>query len=153
MLTIDKLTQDDLEAFTKAIWLFEQVFEMENFELPEPEHLKKILAKDSFFVFVAMLDDKVVGALTGYVLEQYYATRPLAYIYDLAVDNSFQRRGIGRKLINAVKGYCQQRGFEEVFVQADRVEDHAVSFYRSTQPTEEEDVLHFYYALNGGSGS
>jgi aminoglycoside 3-N-acetyltransferase I len=39
------------------------------------------------------------------------------------------------------------RGFEEVFVQADKIDTNAVDFYRSTKPTEEEQVLHFYYRL------
>lgn len=150
-LTIVKLTTDDLDDFTKAVLLFEQVFEMENFRLPEAEHLKKVLAKENFFVFVARIKDKIVGALTGYVLEQYYSVRPLAYVYDLAVDESLQRKGIGRALIKAVNNYYREKGFEEVFVQADRIEDHAVNFYRSTQPSAEEDVLHFYYTLNGNS--
>lgn len=146
-LTLKKLSAADIDTFEEVIRLFEKVFEMENFQAPERRHLEKVLQKESFLVFAAQFEGKVAGALTAYVLEQYYAVRPLVYIYDLAVDKSLQRKGIGKKLIEAINHYCRQEGFEEVFVQADRDEGHVVNFYRSTKPTEEEDVLHFYYTL------
>jgi aminoglycoside 3-N-acetyltransferase I len=68
------------------------------------------------------------------------------YIYDLAVDSRHQRKGIGAKLIAAITSFCKAEGMQEVFVQADRVDEHAVEFYRKTGATE-EDVLHFYYDL------
>lgn len=146
-LSVLKLGKDDLEQFTALIKLFEDVFEMKDFSMPSSDHLQKLLAKKDFFVFVATQNDQIVGGLTAYVLEQYYSEKPLAYIYDLAVDTQFQRRGIGRQLITAINEFCTEKGFEEVFVQADRVDDYALDFYRSTKPTEEEDVLHFYYTL------
>jgi aminoglycoside 3-N-acetyltransferase I len=39
-------------------------------------------------------------------------------------------------------------GFEEVFVQADEADDYALDFYRTTKPTNEEKVRHFYYSLS-----
>jgi aminoglycoside 3-N-acetyltransferase I len=43
--------------------------------------------------------------------------------------------------------YCRERGYEEVFVQADKVDDYAIDFYRATPITAEEEVVHFYYSL------
>lgn len=95
----------------------------------------------------AKCEQKVIAGLTVYVLDQYYSEKPLAYIYDLAVLNEYQRMGVGRKLIAFIRELCRQKGFEEVFVQADKVDDYAIDFYRSTQPTDEEQVVHFYYKL------
>ena len=145
---IARLRPGDLKRFVELIRLFEDVFEMENFRLPANDHLQKLLAKDDFFVFVAILDHQVVGGLTAYTLEQYYSVRPLAYLYDLAVDARFQRMGIGGQLIAALNEFCTQKGFEEVFVQADKIDEYAIDFYRSTRPTEEEQVVHFYYTLD-----
>lgn len=145
---IKKLSANELFSFKKLIKLFEEVFEMEDFIIPPEKHLKKILAKSDFMVFIASSEDKIVGGLTVYVLEQYYHIKPLAYIYDLAVTASFQRKGIGKKLIDAVNNHCREQGFEEVFVQADKIDDYAIDFYRKTRPTNEEDVSHFYYTLN-----
>lgn len=146
-VTIKKLSKQDSDQFIAVIKLFEEVFEMENFSIPQSNHLQRLLSRSDFFVFVALLDNKVVGGLTAYVLEQYYSEKPLAYIYDLAVEIVHQRQGIGRKLIAGINDYCDKEGFEEVFVQADKVDDYAIDFYRATQPAGEEEVMHFYYLL------
>lgn len=47
-------------------------------------------------------------------------------------------------MIEFTNEFFRQKGFEEVFVQADKVDDYAIDFYRSTKPTDEEQVVHFY---------
>lgn len=145
---IKKLDSTELDLFIELIHVFEDVFEMKNFSLPAHAHLQRILDRSEFIVFVALKDKKVIGGLTGYVLDQYYSERPLAYLFDLAVCRTYQRQGVGKRLITGMNEYCAKQGFEEVFVQADKVDSHAIEFYRSTNPTEEERVIHFYYSLN-----
>jgi aminoglycoside 3-N-acetyltransferase I len=94
-----------------------------------------------------MAEQKIIAGLTVYVLDLYYSEKPLAYIYDLAVLPEYQRIGVGKKLVGFTNEYCRQKGFEEVFVQADKADIHALDFYRSTGPTNEEPVIHFYYKL------
>jgi len=97
-------------------------------------------------VFVALLDNKVVGGLTSYIMQQYYSTSPLVYIYDLAVKTELQRQGIGKMLIEGNNSYCKNIGAEAVMVQADEVDDYAIEFYRSTGATGIK-VIHFDYML------
>lgn len=147
IIKIVKLAADDLDKFIQLIKLFEDVFAMENFEMPDNEHLEQLLGKSDFFVFVALENNEVVGGLTAYTLLQYYSRLPLVYIYDLAVKKTLQRRGVGKLLISRFTSYCKEIGIEEVFVQADKIDDYALEFYRSTGATEEQ-VVHFYYPLN-----
>lgn len=148
-IEIQKISNNDLHGLTDLIEVFVEVFEMEDFVYPGKNHLGRLLQKENFFAVTAKIDNIVVGGLTVYVIDQYYSTKPLAYIYDLAVLTAFQRKGIGKKLIDFTNNYCRQKGFEEVFVQADKVDGYALDFYRSTQPTNEEQVVHFYYIFNG----
>jgi aminoglycoside 3-N-acetyltransferase I len=147
-MEIKVLRQDEREMFVSLIELFNEVFEMKNFVRPGDGHLSKLLARDDFFAVVAILEGRVVGGLTVYILEQYYSTKPLAYIFDLAVLTTHQRRGIGAALIRFTNSFCKDHGFAEVFVQADKVDGYALEFYRSTGPSVEEDVSHFYYTLD-----
>jgi aminoglycoside 3-N-acetyltransferase I len=78
---------------------------------------------------------------------QHLTVKPLVYIFDLAVQTPLQRQGIGKKLIDAINKFCTEAGMEEVFVQADVIDDYAIDFYRKTKPTAEEDVIHFTYTL------
>jgi aminoglycoside 3-N-acetyltransferase I len=146
-MEIKKLNDQDIDEFVDLIRVFEDVFEMENFSIPNKEHLGNVLTKPDFIVFVATIKSQIVGGLTAYTLDQYYSEKPLAYIYDLAVKTTYQRQGIGKKLIGEMIKYCRERGYEEVFVQADKVDDYAIDFYRATPITAEEEVVHFYYSL------
>jgi len=148
-LEIKKLDDKNIDEFINLIRVFEDVFEMKNFSMPDTKHLLHILQKKDFMVFVAVKENQLIGGLTAYTLEQYYSKKPLAYIYDLAVLTKYQRQGIGKKLIAAINNYCATQGYEEVFVQADKVDDYAIDFYRKTSITAEEDVIHFYYKLDG----
>ena len=120
---------------------------MKNFVMPDHKYLTDLLKQENFLAVAAKKDHLVIGGLTIYVLQQYYSTKPLAYIYDLAVLTEYQRKGIGQKIINYVTDYCRDKGFEEVYVQADKVDAHAIDFYRKTNPTAEEAVVQFSYHL------
>ena len=148
-IEIKLLCGTDVDAFLDLIDVFEDVFDMQPFPRPSVMHLGNLLRKKDFKVLVALDDGEVIGGLTMYVLEQYFSAKPLAYILDLAVTHELQRRGVGRKLVAEAVAYCRDNGFEEVFVQADKVDDYAIDFYRKTGPTAEEKVVHFYYRLSG----
>lgn len=145
-IQVNKLDPKDIDKFTQLIRVFEEVFEMTNFTIPEEKYLIQILAKKDFFVFVALLDNKVVGGLTTYTLQQYYSVSPLVFIYDIAIKTELQRQGIGKLLISNLSNYCKDKGYEEMFVLADEVDNHAVEFYRSTGATEGR-VVNFNYTL------
>lgn len=144
---IKKLEPKDLHQFKELIRVFEDVFEMENLELPDDGYLQQLLEKKDFFVFTASVNNEVVGGLTSYTLPQYYSKHSLAYIYDLAVKTAFQRQGIGKLLIGAINDYCKKAGAEKVFVQADDTDDYALEFYHSSG-AERGKAVNFYYHLN-----
>lgn len=148
-IEVQLLEAGNLKELQALISVFEEVFEMEAYSPPSQSHLITLLKKDNFFAIIAKSQGKIIGGLTVYVIDQYYSERPLAHIYDLAVLSKFQRRGVGRRLIEFTISYCKDRGFEEVFVQAEKVDDYALDFYRSTTPTSEEEVVHYTYKLLG----
>ncbi len=146
-IEIRTLGAGDLREFKELLKVFEEVFEMEDFIVPSDQHLTKVLSREDFIVQCVIFEGRVIAGLTAYVLHQYYSTRPLAYIYDLAVLSMYQRQGLGKVLISAIVKLSRERKYEEVFVQADTADTYALEFYRGTRPTAEEDVRHFYYTL------
>jgi aminoglycoside 3-N-acetyltransferase I len=141
-----KLEIADLDYLTKLIKLYEKVFEMEDFTLPDAEYLQSLLKKETVIFYVATIDKKVVGGLTAHILPSTYFPSSEVYIYDLAVETEFQRKGIGRELINSLKEYCASLRLKEIFVQADLEDRHALDFYRATGGIA-ESVVHFSYPL------
>jgi aminoglycoside 3-N-acetyltransferase I len=144
---IELLKSNDIDKLDELISVFENVFEMENFKRPSKTHFQKLLNKGNLLAVIAKTDNKIIGGLTVYLLDQYYSERPLAYLYDLAVLTEYQRKGIGKKLIEFLNKYCRSKRFEELFVQADKADDHATDFYRLTKPTREDQVVQFSYIL------
>ena len=147
-LDILKLSDQDLDDFVGLIKVFEDVFEMENFIIPNQKHLQRVLDNQNFIVFTAKIENKVIGGLTVYVLEQYYSAKPLAYIYDLAVLTEFQRQGIGKLLMSRLTDYCKQNGFEDAYVQAETDDVQAVNFYRTTTISNEIQSTQFSYLFD-----
>ncbi|HSY61933.1 MAG TPA: GNAT family N-acetyltransferase [Cytophaga sp.] len=145
-IEIQKLGSYQIDEFIKLIDVFEEVFEMQHFEAPGIKHLEELLQKDDFYVFVAVSEGTIVGGLTAYSLTQYYSEAPLVYVYDVAVSEKYQRKGVGKKLMRGINDYCKEMGVEEVFVQAEDADEHALDFYRSTG-AQSLKVTHFYYPL------
>src|SRR6185295_15137544 len=104
-IKVEKLNHSDIHKFTELIRVFEDVFEMKNFKMPGEIYLQRLLEREDFFVFVALVKDKVVGGLTSYIMQQYYSKSPLVYIFDLAVKTELQRQGIGKMLIAGNNSY------------------------------------------------
>lgn len=141
-----KLTENDLNVLLEQVELYAEVFEMTDFKMPSSVYLQTLLEKEHIIFFVAVADEKVIGGLTAFVLPSVYFAAAEVYVYDLAVKAEHQRKGIGTQLIAELKNYCATLGHKEIFVQADREDQHAVDFYRKTGGLP-EDVIHFSYAL------
>ncbi len=145
---IKKLSTQDIVDFSELIRIFEVVFEMDNFKMPDEKHLQNLLSKPDFFTFVAKYDNKVLGGLTVYILNRYYSKKPIAYIYDIGVLANYQRKGIGKKLITYLINYCKENGFEEAYVEAETDDTQAVNFYRTTSFSNELQATHFTYSFD-----
>lgn len=141
-----KLGSIDLPYLKALICIYEEVFEMESFTLPTDSYLQTLLQREGLVFFVAMLEEKVIGGLTAHILPSVYFESAEVYLYDLAVQVAYQRKGVGRKLMASLSEYCKEHGYKEIFVQADLVDQHAMDFYRATGG-QAERVVHFTFAL------
>ncbi|MEJ2901983.1 GNAT family N-acetyltransferase [Pedobacter panaciterrae] len=146
-ITYRKLESSDIKQLLALVGVYERVFEMQNFEMPSVAYLQTLLENQQI-VFFSALDDyeNVVGGMTAYMMPSIYYAAPEVYIYDLAVEVAWQRKGVGRRLIEELKSFCKGHGCKFVFVQADLADQHAIDFYRSTGGIQ-EDVVHFDYQL------
>ncbi|GAB4417978.1 MAG: hypothetical protein OHK0039_28970 [Bacteroidia bacterium] len=143
---LQRLSSTDLAAYIELIRLFEAVFEMQDFVLPDPARLAPHLHDPGFIALVARADGRIVGGLTAHVLPSYYHGSAELYLFDLAVDPGYQRRGIARALVRALQQHGREQGYAGVFVQADLEDTDAQAFYLATggQPTA---AIHYTYPL------
>ena len=114
--------------------------------MPDEAYLRTLVARRDFIVFVARTPDAVIGGLTAHMLPSYYTESSEAYLYDLAIDSGFRRKGVGRKLLNALADYCRTHGIREFFVQADAPDQHALDFYTASGGKPEQ-VVHYTFPV------
>jgi aminoglycoside 3-N-acetyltransferase I len=108
---------------------------------PDDAYLQQLLQTPMFIAVAALADAQVIGGLAAYVLPKFEQARAELYIYDLAVDAPYRRRGVATALIAALKRQAAARGIDVIFVQADLGDDAAIALY--SKLGVREDVLHF----------
>ncbi len=147
-IQLKTLSPKDVVDFVQLIQIFEDVFELDDLEIPPNSHLENLLSQSNFLVLVATTKGKVVGGLTVHLLSSYYSLKPTAYIYDVGIKPAYQRKGIGKRLITYLTQYCKNNGFKEAYVEAETDDQQAVNFYRKTQASSEMEATHFTYWIN-----
>ena len=144
MLKIKRLSKSDLPTFKLLINLFNIVFEEDQPMIGSDANLSKLLGDHHFTAIVALYEHEVVGGLTAYELPMYYSDSSEMFLYDLAVKPAYQRKGVGKRLIQNLKEYCNRNRIKEFFVLAHEEDEHAIEFYRATGG-KSENVVNFLY--------
>ena len=130
--TIRQLTHADGERFAQLVQLFHTVFENDPAIVAPMTRLHQLLTSPFFVVFAVFADDQLVVGCTTYILPNYTSINAELLIYDLAIHPDFQRRGLGTRLIHAVRHYCAQHQIPLFFVLAHADDEPAVEFYRAS---------------------
>ena len=94
-------------------------------------YLGELLGRPWFLVFVATVGGRAVGGLTAHVPPMTAYEGAELFIYDVAVADDYQRRGVGRRLLAAVRDEASRLGASSVFVLADNEDAGALAFYRA----------------------
>lgn len=102
-----------LSDYASITSLFSEVLSEECFD-ETMEAFAKQLSLDSDLVLVSVMDDKVTGIIIGTIDH-----KNQGYYYRIAVARSYQRRGIGKLLINSLKTRFQQRKVSKILVTVD----------------------------------
>jgi aminoglycoside 3-N-acetyltransferase I len=128
-IQIERLT-DQIDLARDAFHMMHEVFGEGGERLSET-YVERLLSQPGFHAFVAIHRGRPVGCITSHDLPMTRQERSESFIYDLAVREDYQRRGIGRRLVETLVTDSAQRGIDVTFVPADNDDDHALAFYNS----------------------
>jgi ribosomal protein S18 acetylase RimI-like enzyme len=120
-------------------------------EPPDALAVRDYLEDPRNLFWISYADGKPVGFLRGTSLGQLKARRKQFFLYEIAVEESRRRQGIGTALVSALLRHCREGGYEEVFVFTDDPKNvPAEKLYRSTGAvTETAGDRMYVYRLSG----
>ena len=95
-------------------------------------YIDRLLTREDFWAIAAVYGDDVVGGVTAHTLPMTRAEGSEIFIYDVAVQPGFQRRGIGRRLMEELREAASRHECRKKHQQHERHEksaSHGSSFY------------------------
>ena len=111
------------------------------------DKLRKILKSDKDKIFVALVDNTVIGYVHANDYDVIYAP-PMKNIMGIAVSNSFRKKGIGRALLAAVEDWAQKTGACGIRLVSGAERTGAHEFYRHCGYSGEKRQVNFKKYFN-----
>ena len=104
----------------------------DGYPTPTEPYFETFLSKPEN-VFVVALDDTVpVGYVVAYLLDRIDRDQRMMFFYEIGVAESHRRRGIGRRLIGALKAVCREADAMKMWVPTGRSNIAATALYAAT---------------------
>jgi aminoglycoside 3-N-acetyltransferase I len=106
---IKRLTPDDSELAIAVFSMMASVFR-DDADALGADYVTRLLSRNDFCALAALEDGKPIGGLTAFILPLTRSELAELFIYDIAVQRAHQRRGIGRQLVDTVRGLAADAG-------------------------------------------
>lgn len=129
-ILIKRLTLGERETARKLFSMMAAVFDEDSADLSDA-YLDNLLGRADFWAMAAFVDKQIVGGLTAHVLPMTRVEGSEIFLYDIAVREDYQRRGIGRRLLTDLLRTAAVNGVLDLFVPVDNEDTHALDFYRA----------------------
>ena len=103
---------------------------------PDLATAERFLVTPGHHLLMAFEDEVAAGFVSGVELTHPDKGTEM-FLYELAVDEPFRRRGIGRTLVEALLEIARAHGCYDMWVLTDHDNDAALATYRTTGTTDE----------------
>jgi len=104
--------------------------------------LENLLKSSHDKIFVATIDSQVVGYVHAHDYDVIYMDH-LKNIMGIAVDHNYQKRGIGKKLLNAVEQWAKEDHAKGVRLVSGETRVGAHEFYKHCGYISKKKQMHF----------
>jgi ribosomal protein S18 acetylase RimI-like enzyme len=109
-------------------------------EPADPDATRRFLASAGHHLFIAYESGTPAGFVSG--VEMTHPDKGTEmFLYELAVDEAYQQRGIGRALVDRLAQVARDGGCYGMWVLTDADNDAALATYRSAGASEESDHI------------
>jgi ribosomal protein S18 acetylase RimI-like enzyme len=111
---------------------------------------RQFLADERHHLFIAYVDGVPAGMVTGVELTHPDKGTEM-FLYELGVDESFRRQGIGRGLVDALANLARERGCYGMWVLTDEDNTAARATYSGAGGRPERNQVMFDWTFDSGS--
>jgi ribosomal protein S18 acetylase RimI-like enzyme len=119
-------------------------------EPPRADAIARFLAEPAHHLFVASENGEPAGFVTG--VEMTHPDKGTEmFLYELAVDERFRRRGVGRALVDALASHARAAGCYGMWVLTDRTNTAACATYASAGGDDSGDSVMFTWEFDAGA--
>ncbi len=126
MVTVERLTNIDSTLLPGLNDLFDEGI------VWDEEQGERFLKNPDNLFLLARWDGEMCGFLTAHRLQRFDRRRAEVLLYEIGVDEGYQRRGVGRALIGEVRRWAKEVGADEVWVLTEASNLAAMGLYAST---------------------
>jgi len=110
------------------------------------ERSAELLREPTYFFLVALSDlGEIMGRVYGNVIHRFGQTDLL--LYEVDVVEAHHRKGVGRAMLEFLKGYCAEKGYREMWVLTEGDNQAARGLYASAGGVEVDypTVMYDFY--------
>lgn len=129
-INIERITSVSDALISQINPLFDEEWDLEQGE--------KFLSNPDNALFLAFVEGAAAGFLTAYRLQRFDYKKVEVLLYEIGVEEEFQRQGIATKLIEAVKDWAAEVGAAELWVLTYSSNEAAMALYKSCGGEEDE---------------
>jgi ribosomal protein S18 acetylase RimI-like enzyme len=126
MMTIERLANVDAAQIAGLNALFDEGTEW------DAEQGQMFLRNPDNLFLLARWEGELCGFLTAHRLQRFDRRKAEVLLYEIGVEESYQRRGVGTALINEVKRWAEEVGADEIWVLTEASNSAGMGFYEST---------------------
>jgi ribosomal protein S18 acetylase RimI-like enzyme len=129
---VRRLGTDESNLGVRAIHLLKVP---DGYPTPTVETLARFLSRPENVLIVATDDGTPVGYIVAYLLDRVDRDQQMMFFYEIGVAESHRRRGIGTRMVTALKLVCRAQNVMKMWVPTGRSNIAATRLYASTGAT------------------
>lgn len=118
-----------------------------SFKLTE-ERLEHLINNHGLNALLVYHNDKIVGTITFYETISTFAGETGLYIEDMYIRNTYQRRGIGKRLLDGMIEETKRRGYTKLEWQCTKDNFSAIKFYEKMGAIKDDNWKTFTYYID-----
>lgn len=141
-------TIEDVPAVYKLLTGFAKNRNVEDHFKLTQERLHHLFSNHGLNALIIFHNDKIVGTITFYETISTFAGETGLYIEDMYIRNTYQRRGIGKRLLNGMIDETKRRGYAKLEWQCALDNFGAMKFYEKMGAVKDNEWKTFTYYID-----